>query len=532
MATAAVPPVTDIPPFPALSDRTEGNYNAMAYAFGSHMSTKFKPELIAVAANVLQNANEAVAKAAVASEAAAVASAAVSATRDAAADAASALASKQAAALSASAAAQSATSAQQAKQSVEQSLASVAGGPVISINDQTGVVKIKVPTTGDVVVSARGDYSVPDYLPCDGGLYLRSAYSKLAAMIPVEYPATKMTVVTPPSAVAFSVAISRDSTYMAVGISGANGLNVYKRNSDTQFLPLNLTGTFTNTGQAVDFSADGTYLAVGGASNDSSVLAVFKRSGDVFTKLSSPSVQPTSTVYSVAFSPNGTFLAVGTQGNGERLAIYSRGGDVFAKITAPAVMPTGNVNGLSFSPDSTYLAVGDTSYNLLIYKRSGQTFTKLADPDVLPNGIIDSVVFSADGNYLAVANRGTNKILIYQRDGDTFTLVATPVAATGSQIVSCVAFSPNGNYLAVSISNVTTPAIFRKVGNAFTKMPSLDVGLITNSVAFSGDSLTLAFAANSSPYIIPFRVGYNTNTQFKLPTQNVDGLGLLGYIKT
>jgi len=135
---------------------------------------------------------------------------------------------------------------------------------------------------------------------------------------------------------------------------------------------------------------------------------------------------------------------------------------------------------------------------------------------------------------LAVANRGANKLLVYQQTGDTFTLVATPVAATGSQIISCVAFSPNGNYLVAALSSSSAQTvIFRKVGSAFNKMPALNsVPSAVNGAAFSGDSLTLALAHSATPYVATYRVEYDTNSQFKLPTQTVDGLGLLGYIKT
>lgn len=64
MAATPVPTMTDVPAFPALSDRADGSYNARAYAFGTHMADVFNSELLAVAGNVVQNANFAEAKAA------------------------------------------------------------------------------------------------------------------------------------------------------------------------------------------------------------------------------------------------------------------------------------------------------------------------------------------------------------------------------------------------------------------------------------------------------------------------------------
>lgn len=77
--------MSDTPPFPALADRAAGDYNAMAYAFGTHMAGKFNSELAAVAANVHNNATEALESAEAAAESAeAAAEDAASAARDAA----------------------------------------------------------------------------------------------------------------------------------------------------------------------------------------------------------------------------------------------------------------------------------------------------------------------------------------------------------------------------------------------------------------------------------------------------------------
>lgn len=63
MAIKPVPSMTEVPPFPALSDRAAGDYNSKAFLFGSHMAEKFNEEVTAVAANVMQNAFETEAKA-------------------------------------------------------------------------------------------------------------------------------------------------------------------------------------------------------------------------------------------------------------------------------------------------------------------------------------------------------------------------------------------------------------------------------------------------------------------------------------
>lgn len=73
MAVTPVPTMTDIPPFPALSDRAAGTYNSKAFAFGTYMADTFNSEISAVASNVLQNATDAQASAVTANGAAATA---------------------------------------------------------------------------------------------------------------------------------------------------------------------------------------------------------------------------------------------------------------------------------------------------------------------------------------------------------------------------------------------------------------------------------------------------------------------------
>lgn len=70
MATTPVPSMTPIPPFPALSDRAAGTYNAIAFTFGSFMGSTFNGQFIAVANSAYANAVDAESNAAIAQAAA------------------------------------------------------------------------------------------------------------------------------------------------------------------------------------------------------------------------------------------------------------------------------------------------------------------------------------------------------------------------------------------------------------------------------------------------------------------------------
>lgn len=61
--------MTDIPTFPALSDRAGGDYNGMAFAFARHMSDKFVQEIVPVAESLVANATDAQSNALLATQA-------------------------------------------------------------------------------------------------------------------------------------------------------------------------------------------------------------------------------------------------------------------------------------------------------------------------------------------------------------------------------------------------------------------------------------------------------------------------------
>ena len=75
MPVITPPVLTNIPDFPALSDRAAGTYNSKAFAFGTHMADVFNGEVAALAANVQNNAQQAVTAAAGIDDQAAVATA-------------------------------------------------------------------------------------------------------------------------------------------------------------------------------------------------------------------------------------------------------------------------------------------------------------------------------------------------------------------------------------------------------------------------------------------------------------------------
>ena len=172
----------------------------------------------------------------------------------------------------------------------------------------------------------------------------------------------------------------------------------------------------TGTGLGTAFSLDGVYMSV--AHDSSPFITIYKRNGDVFTKLTNPVTLPTNISYGTAFSPDGNYMSV-AHTVAPFITIYKRNGDIFTKLTNPTILPTGTGLGTAFSPDGNYMSVAHlTTPFITIYKRSGDTFTKLTNPDVLPIGAGYGTAFSPDGVYLNVAYATSPFIISYKRGID------------------------------------------------------------------------------------------------------------------
>jgi peptidoglycan/xylan/chitin deacetylase (PgdA/CDA1 family) len=199
-----------------------------------------------------------------------------------------------------------------------------------------------------------------------------------------------------------SVLFDPTGAYLAVGHTTTPFITVYKRDGDVFTKLPSPTDVPAGDGWGLAFTSNSTYLAVG--HSNTPFITVYKREGDVFTKLTDPIGTldlPSDAVWGLSFDPTGTYLAAGVQGGtGSVLLIYKRSGDTFTKLSDPAAMPPNTVYWVAFDPTGTYLAVAhDNSPYLTIYKRSGDTFTKLSNPSSLPTGTGVSVVFAPSNQY-------------------------------------------------------------------------------------------------------------------------------------
>jgi len=378
-------------------------------------------------------------------------------------------------------------------------------------------------SVGDILDSSR-TLTVPDWLTCDGAVYLQASYPALFAKIGAaskafQPPITLSAPSVPPTNSTNCVAISADDTYIAIGNTGggAKNLNVYKKSGDVLTdLTITFPGDGSNSVSGVAFSPDGVYLAVSHATTPR--ITIYKRSGDVFTKLADPATLPAAAASSVAFSQDGVHLAVG-HANAPRITIYKRSGDVFTKLADPANLPTVDVAAVKFSPNGDYLVIGmPTAAGIFIYKRSGDVFTKLADPAITNS--VTGFDFSDDSNYLAVSSQTAPFVMIYKRSGDVFTKLADPATLPANQM-SSPKFTKDMSKLAF-VGPGASGVIYSRSGDVFA---SIFTSLLTaNGMTFSNDNRYLVAARNTSPYIGMYREApYITATEFVVPALTQPG---------
>ena len=239
----------------------------------------------------------------------------------------------------------------------------------------------------------------------------------------------------------FTVTWSRDSRFLclagfAVENSNSNILILERDGDDFTVLS---DSTTSDTQFSADFANNSNLLATvsdGSTGQDYRVWEISDRSG--ISELSLPSVPTTTAPEDCAWSKDDQYVAFVTDSSSEILAIYKKTGTSFTKLSSPTNFTPPNVGARSvdFSPDGKYMAVGlqDSPY-LNIYKLgSGDTFTQLSNPSTLPIDVVSDISFSSDSSYLLLSNRSNSSgsssdttLIIYEIDeNDNFTTIANP----------------------------------------------------------------------------------------------------------
>ncbi len=268
----------------------------------------------------------------------------------------------------------------------------------------------------------------------------------------------------------------------------------------------------------VDFSPDGTYLAVT-LPNDSIGLIIYKRNGDILTKISN--VESLSAGgYGVRFSPDGIHLAVRCSNN--LVSIYKRNNDVFSKLVQLQTADAGSDSRICYSPDGKYLISGGHYPYIFIHKRINDTYTLLANPIDLPGNDIIGACFDPSSTYLAVSVRNmiptVPHVLIYKRNGDNFTKIKEFRYSTNERQAQG-SFSPDGIYLCMGFIGHRNLLVYKRNYDDFIQLTNTPTGGSSYEVLFDNTG-KLLITTNSAGLYIYVRDG-DTFTWIPEPTDNI-----------
>jgi WD40 repeat protein len=224
-----------------------------------------------------------------------------------------------------------------------------------------------------------------------------------------------------------AVAWSPDGQYLAIGNRGASDKVLVLDSQDDWKKVATITNPAASP-KSIAYNHDGTLLAV--ASGSSPYVEIYNTS--TWDKLSNPGTLPAGDAWAVAFSPDGSLLVVGHNGS-PFFTIYDTSD--WSKLANPASLPAIQVYGAAFSPDGSMLAVvgGD---GLDLYNTND--WSKVAGEPEFDTWSED-VAWAPDGSLLAIAHQGSPYITIYETA--TWTKIADP-GTLPSGTALCVTFSP------------------------------------------------------------------------------------------
>lgn len=216
-----------------------------------------------------------------------------------------------------------------------------------------------------------------------------------------------------PSEFIYKLVMTKDALYAAVQpLTVTNKVVVYKRNTATSVGYTAITaGNNINAAEplpeAMAWSQDGVYLAIGNAQVSGPWLSIYKRVGDVFTKLSTPSTPPAYGVSSLAFSLDDAYLAIGEPNNNE-LRVYKRSGDSWDSVASVSTGDSNNpgqIKNITWTPDGKYVLITSTTAPyMLAYKFKNNTLTRIDCFGGATSRTVHNIEISPDGVYLACAS--------------------------------------------------------------------------------------------------------------------------------
>lgn len=293
---------------------------------------------------------------------------------------------------------------------------------------------------------------------------------------------------------------------MLGGNSATPNIRAYKVDNlgDTLESVISFNDNITSRINALSFAPDNNYLAV--AFVDSPYLAIYKRFGDEYRRLTNPvDVLPAGAGQAVTWSYEGTFLAIG-HSNAPFLTIYQRNGDTFTKIPDPDTLPSAQCAALQFCPTGPYLAYGTTlgtsGTRQGVYRYDNTTFTPLIVPGANTLNTYTSL-WSKDG--MRVLFCVTTSPRVFRRSGDSFTEEPFVTATTGE--IRAAAWHPDGTHFYVGTISSPYLNIYKTDGTQWVRqaMPP-STGSNSFAVTVTPDARHVIVGTQNSPFLLDYLI--------------------------
>ena len=309
-----------------------------------------------------------------------------------------------------------------------------------------------------------------------------------------------------------AVSWSADGQYIAVGGAGLTGgtgdeFQIYQFDRSNQTVQF-VAGALGTTGSvnAVSWSPDGQYVAVGGQSITGNEFQIFSFDR-VANSLTVVAGALGGTVFAVSWSPDGQYIAVGGSligGTEEEFQILS-----FDRVSLTVVAGAlgGTVEAVSWSPDGQYIAVGGSltggtgdDLQIFSFDRTANSLTAVIGA---LGGVVNAVSWSPDGQYVAVGGLLTGgtghrfQIFSFDRANNSLTSVTGALSTLPSAIVEAVSWSPDGQYVAVG-----GDGLIDGTGDEFVILSGIQFpmkNVITNNTVYcNGNDLTITLTTGQT----------------------------------
>ena len=231
--------------------------------------------------------------------------------------------------------------------------------------------------------------------------------------------------------------------------------------------------------KGIDYSPDGSMLALVGGSNDG-----------IFDAEDLTEIQPlTGNQTDVAFSPSGERLATARWDQGTIRIWEAENGKDIEEVWDYEHEEW--VNDIAFSPCSQYLAAGFYDGKVLLFDVENREMTDTIDFE--ESGATDPLTFSPDGTLAVKAPDIVEKIYFFSLDNGNLEMERDLTTHTG--IVEAMDYSPDGDYFAFGGSGDENFAVIYDTGDWSQPLYWLEHEVRVRDLSFSPDSAKLAVAA-------------------------------------